>query len=250
MSLEIQVILHSVLAFVNGSLFLYLENSDYVTVCGKNSANYLISHKISRDKIHILPNSIDINSYRSLNLEKEYELISIGRLSPEKKLETLIDIFYILKKSKPDIRMAIGGEGPEKETLMQKVKDLDLTDSIDFLGFVEDIEEFYNLGRIFVLTSETEGLPRTAIESISCGTPVVFPNIGDMSDILQKNVFNLMINSHLDKEEYVKVINDLLEDDTLYSRVSKKYQKYIHKNYNHASASQIWNIAMRYNREK
>ena len=78
------------------------------------------------------------------------------------------------------------------------------------LGFVDDIVAFYNSGKVFVLTSRTEGLPRTVIEAMACGIPCVVSNVGDMEDVIDDNVSGHLIQDYRNLNNFAGKINLLL----------------------------------------
>ena len=113
---------------------------------------------------------------------KKYDLVTLGRLVPEKRLDLLIKAVYLVKKRYPRIQVAIAGEGHLRNKLISLTKKLKLESNINFLGFSTSPQDIYNSSKIFIPTSETEGLPRSMIEAMSCGHHVLF----QMLEILAK----------------------------------------------------------------
>ena len=102
-----------------------IRNSTYVTVTGNNSKKYLMKLGISEDKIFILPNTIDLSLFKNLELKKEYDIVSLGRINEEKHVELIVKIVQELKKKKPNIKAVIGGTGPEKDKIFDLINKLD-----------------------------------------------------------------------------------------------------------------------------
>jgi glycosyltransferase involved in cell wall biosynthesis len=212
-----------------------------ITVTGSKSKQFLIRNGIDPDKIFILPNSIDVNMFRQDELaKKQFDIISIGRLSPEKELGSLVEIVLKLKQIKPNIKAGIAGKGPAKENILATIKKLNLEENVFLLGYVDNIAEFYNSGKVFVLTSRTEGLPRTVIEAMSCGIPCVASNVGDMEDLIDDKKNGFIVNDYQDVAEYVNKIRLLLEQKEKYTKISKAAQAEVKNCYSYEAATKVW----------
>lgn len=99
-------------------------------------------------------------------------VLGIGRLTAQKNFSRLIDAFAIVRRRRP-ARLVILGDGPERELLEAKVRELGLGESVLLPGFVANPYACIARSRVFVLSSDYEGLPTVLIESLAIGTPVV-----------------------------------------------------------------------------
>jgi glycosyltransferase involved in cell wall biosynthesis len=99
-------------------------------------------------------------------------VLGVGRLVPQKDFATLIEAFAIVRKSH-ECCLVILGEGPERSALENLVSRLQLKESVDFPGFVENPFSFMARSATYVLASRWEGLPNTLIQAAALGTPVV-----------------------------------------------------------------------------
>jgi glycosyltransferase involved in cell wall biosynthesis len=138
-------------------------------------------------------------------------LIFVGRLAPEKEIESLKE----LMESRDDIRLAIIGDGPSRTDLEELFKD---TNTV-FTGFLkgEELSEAYASGDAFIFPSVSETLGLVITESMASGTPVIAaysePTIEQIKDrenglIYQKNSLsslNACIDSLKDLELYEKI---------------------------------------------
>ena len=205
-----------------------LKRFDIVTTTGNFTKKVLTNNGIEEDKIFVLPHVVD-KRFKPMNIKKEYDVISIGRLSKEKHVETLIKVIGIVKKENPHIRAAILSDGPEKNKLEKISKRLDLVKNIDFVGYQPDIWNWYNKGKIFVLTSEREGFPYTVIEALSCGLPVVTSNCGDVCDIMKDGYNGIIINDYQDYTAFAEAIIKLLQNPHLINKYSSNGLKTVEK---------------------
>lgn len=220
-----------------------LKNANFITVTGSNSKQFLISKGVTEEKVLILPNTLDFSTFKKqINPEKKYDIISLGRISNEKHVELIVKIVAKLKIEMPELKAAIAGSGPELEKIKESVKQLELDKTIDILGYIPDeqLEGFYNSGRLFVLTSETEGFPRTIVQAAACGVPVVASRVGDIDDIIENNVNGFLVEQYNDVNSYTKFILRLLNDHKLYQEFSEGLMKQVHDRFSHHRASEVW----------
>jgi len=98
--------------------------------------------------------------------------VTAGRLVPEKDHETMLRALAIHRRS-CDSRLIIFGSGAMMPRLKALVKELDLTDVVDFQGFHSNVLPFFCRADAFLLSSSTEGFGNVIVEAMGCGTPVI-----------------------------------------------------------------------------
>lgn len=215
-----------------------LDNFDIITVTGSYTKDYLVTNGIDIKKIFIMPHIIS-EQFKQYSIEKDYDVIFLGRLSPEKNIETIILATGEIKKVIPSIRFVIVGTGNERENLEGLAQSLDLTDQIHFAGYQSKIWEWYNRSKISVIASEREGFPYTAIESLKCGLPVVSSNCGDICDIVKDSYNGFIIPDYLDYKAFAKVIIKLLKHPDILELYSKNALKSVEDVTSH-SVEKVW----------
>ena len=100
-------------------------------------------------------------------------VLSVGRLSPEKGLATLVQAFAELHVDQPDARLLIAGEGPERAVLQRLVAELGLSNVASLAGRTSTPLAWMRHAAVFVLASDYEGFGNVLVEAMACGTPVV-----------------------------------------------------------------------------
>ena len=224
------------------------RKADFITVTGSASKEFLINEKgLLENKVLVLPNSIPIESFRNLKIEKKYDLITLGRISPEKGLINFLEIISEVLELIPDLKVGIAGKGPKQEELANTIKLKGLENNVFLLGYVSNIEIFLNEGKVFVTTSKTEGLPRTAIQSMACGTPVIASNVGDMKDLVVNNETGVLIDDPNDNQAFYSSILELLDN---YSEYQERCIQYVHDNFSSRAGLSTWDTIFKTIKEK
>ncbi|WP_343655961.1 glycosyltransferase [Cupriavidus sp.] len=100
-------------------------------------------------------------------------LLNVGRLVEEKDQATLINAFARVRQQGFDVRLAIAGDGPRRQSLEQQIRSLGLEDAAWLLGRRADVAELMTAADVFVLSSRIEGMPLAVGEALACGTSVV-----------------------------------------------------------------------------
>jgi glycosyltransferase involved in cell wall biosynthesis len=118
--------------------------------------------------------------------EKDVPVImGVGRLASSKDFITLIEAFAQLRQYR-SCRLIILGEGPERERIESRVREVGLQADVDLPGYISDPLPWMAHSDVFVLSSRYEGLSNVLIEALAAGTPVVSTNCPSGSaEILQ-----------------------------------------------------------------
>ena len=127
--------------------------------------------------IAVIPNGVDLWEIERVSpAEDRTDLLFAGRLIREKHVDLLIDSFRILVKEDPGIALLIIGNGPEEESLRERIQKSELESSIRIRNFYprhEDLIAQMKASKVFVLPSTREGFGIAALEALACGLPVV-----------------------------------------------------------------------------
>lgn len=171
--------------FILPLLRLVLNNSEKNVAVSKYLA--LLAQKITPDKkIEVIPNSIEkVLNHKIYNKSETVTIITIGRLTPQKKFDDLLRSISLIDKSLK-LRLYIAGDGPERKNLEKLTNELKIKNKIKFLGWVNKyrIEKLYRKADIFVMPSVEEGMSNVALEALSFGLPIVAVNILSNSGII------------------------------------------------------------------
>lgn len=165
---------------------LYDRYVDVKIAPSELAAEYTFGKKaLKQNKVTILHNAVDLKqySYKASNRIKFREELGIsektllvghvGRFSKQKNHELLIEIYKMICQKVPDSRLVLVGSGELQENIKDKVKKLDLSESVIFMGVRADIPTILAGMDVFVFPSFYEGMPNTVIEAQATGLPCV-----------------------------------------------------------------------------
>lgn len=156
-------------------------------------------HKLFARKSSVLYNVIDTDEiYTKLSQDSntyDYDLIYVGRLTYQKNPQRLLRLCARLKQDKPDLKVAIVGTGELEEELKTLCRELNLEDTVHFLGFQPNPIKMVACSKAMILTSRWEGTPMCALEAMALGTPVVSTPSDGMKDLLTDGVSGYLTES-------------------------------------------------------
>lgn len=141
-------------------------------------------------------------------------LISVGRLSPQKGFSDLIAAMEIVHRIYPRVCLAIVGTGSLLNDLQDQIHLSGLQENIRLLGARADVPRLLAASDIFVMSSHWEGMPVAMLEAMSAGLPVVATSVGDVPQIVSKEL-GMLVMSHQPEALAEALIKLLMEPDQL-----------------------------------
>lgn len=188
--------------------------------------------------ITVVPTGIDLKKHherltpdqrrekrRSLGIEDEHSvLINLGRLGEEKNIDELLELFAKSSEENSSLRFLIVGDGPAKETLEKRADELGVSDKVIFTGMVppEKVQEYYQLGDIFVSasTSETQGL--TYIEAAANGLPLLCRQDKCLEDVIMQGENGY---EYEDEDDFFECIHMIMQDPAWVDKAGKRSEE-------------------------
>ncbi len=151
--------------------------------CSQEAGKFFYSDGILQSRqFRVITNAIETKEFcfrpqvrqeirQQLALQDRFVLGNVARMDPEKNQLMLLEIFSRLHKQRADSVLLLIGQGRLENELKARTKELNLEDSVLFLGQRHDVARLYCAMDAFLLPSEFEGLPMTLIEAQACGLP-------------------------------------------------------------------------------
>jgi glycosyltransferase involved in cell wall biosynthesis len=128
-----------------------------------------------RDRIVVIPNAVDVPPapVDAGRASDRFTLLSVGRLSPQKRFDVLIDAFHAVAARAASWDLCIVGDGNERAALEARVRAHGLEGRVRLPGAVADVRAEYARAHLFVLPSRWEGFPNALAEALAHGLPGV-----------------------------------------------------------------------------
>ncbi len=134
---------------------------------------------------------------------------AMGRLSPEKGFDLLLEALAQLHRQGLAFRARIGGDGAEHAALVAKAETLGIAAQVEWCGWVSDKQAFCDSIDIFCLPSRTDSFPITLLEAMAHGCPVVATDCGGPSEMLTAETGILTV---IDSTEIANGLARLMRD--------------------------------------
>lgn len=193
-----------------------------------------------RKKAVILRNPVSAEFFRErYEGERDKTVVAVGRVDENKNHEMLIRAFAGIASEFPDYKLIIYGEGNCRQRLIRLVKELSLEKQIFLPGSIDHVSDVIYKASVFVLCSNTEGVPNTLVEAMIMGTAVISTDcpcggpadlidhqvngiltpVGDV-EMLQENLQNLLNNLQRIKDfgEKAKRTADMFLPEKVYGQ--------------------------------
>lgn len=147
-------------------------------------------YKLNTKTIETVYNPVNINKF-SLQVEKRFlksiNFINVARFVEPKNHIELIQAFKYVNDNNKNTKLILVGDGPLRQKIENKIKQLDLCGYVELTGNVPNVEYYLSSSDVFVLPSIYEGLPLTVLEAMAAGLPVIATSVGGIPDIVKDN---------------------------------------------------------------
>lgn len=190
---------------------------------------------IDLDKVGFMPNPVDVNVFcpvtggqkqalrEELGLDRDAGIVLyVGRMGPEKRLESLLEGFAIARRRLPQALLVLVGDGPERKRVEQNAAKLHLGTSLILTGRQngEGVRKWMQASDAIALVSELEGLPCVLIEGMAAGLPAIASNIPGNKQVVTPGQ-NGLLTEVGDAQTIATAIEAMLTDRDLSERLGK-----------------------------
>lgn len=160
------------------------------------------------DNVDVIYNPVTIPVTTPPNYKNKIA-IAVGRLTPQKGFDYLIDAWKIVNENYSDWKLYIIGEGELKKELGKQISKNKLNNTITIKPYEKDISNIFAKSSLFVLSSRYEGMPLSLIEAMSFGLPVVsFRCACGPSELIEEGISGYLVKP-FDTKELAKSIMKL-----------------------------------------
>ena len=207
--------------FLTSTICKIISKATAIITMGQGAKSFLIINGVPNMNIHVISGAIDNKKFYPVteNIDKKYDLVLTARLSKVKQVNILLDILAKLKQQKVLCNAVVIGDGPLLNDLKSYAEALGVNSMVNFVGHQDDVLSWLHQSKIYILTSQSEGLSLSMLEGLKVGLPAIVPNVGDLSDILVNSHNGYLIENH-NIEDFTSSIITLLTNKNLLSEFS------------------------------
>ena len=198
------------------------KNIDYLFALTKtleeDYKKFLINNK--HTKVVLVPNMLYEIPNKISKLEQK-NILTVGRLEIGKRNDSIIKAFSKIENK--EWKLYILGDGKEMNSLSNLIKELKLEDRVFLEGYKtkEQIEEYMLKSSLFLMASETEGLPMVLLEAMSYGIPcIAYETASGTNDIISNDINGYVIKNRNEKE-YLEQINKVINNESLRKKLGE-----------------------------
>jgi L-malate glycosyltransferase len=213
------------------NVFLRLTKNQvdvYIAVSDTTKKHLINNAKIPQDKIEVVYNYVDLDKYNRRNIvwniKKERKKLSIanddivigfaGRLIENKGWRVFVSAAAKALENHSNLVFLIAGDGRDKGKLQRFIQNQENSDKIKYLGYVPNMNWFYSLLDILIISSASEASPMVYYEAQACGLPIIASNIPAITEFITNGENGLLFKVN-DENELLKKINLLISDKLL-----------------------------------
>jgi len=220
----------------------YIQISEYaknIIVVSDDMRKELVKLGMRNDNIVKISCGVDPEKFFGARPEENEKVcIFVGRLTPKKAPDKTILAFNEALKEHPDAKLIIVGHGELYDETVKLVKDLNIANSIEFLGVrtSEEIVVLLRKARLFLqhsvrtISGDSEGTPVTILEASASGLPIVSTRHAGIKEAVIHGKTGYLVDEG-DFLEMAKYIKLLLGDKQLAGKLGRQAREHIFDNY-------------------
>lgn len=210
------------------AIYKYIANQhDYLNgICSDNIKHYKelgVNQKIITE----IPNGIDTSNYDKSKFPSSInKFVFLGRLVKVKGLRELLPAFKVISKKYPNVKLTIGGEGPERKYIESFISKHHLENSVDLRGLInsKDVNKFLREGDCLVQPSRSEGFLLVAYEAAVLKRALLLSDVSNLHNNFKNNATFFRANNIKDLiSAFEKTILYFDSKKIDYSEVLKKH---------------------------
>lgn len=182
----------------------YLHPNIKKILCVSDAITNIVKEDLHQgDNIHTVYSGIDLNKFSfqkdRIWFNKHYSclpddqiVINTSALAPQKDLLTFLKTAKIITDNNKNFKFFIFGEGQERELLERYIQQHQLENHVFLPGFVNNITQILPNADFFLMTSQTEGLGTSLLDSLACKIPIIATKAGGIPEVVQHEKTGLL----------------------------------------------------------
>jgi glycosyltransferase involved in cell wall biosynthesis len=135
----------------------------------------------------------------------------------------------------PDAKLVLVGDGPQRQSLLDRIRRLGVADGVTMTGAVDNVEQYMREFTCLVLPSAFEGFPNVVMEALSLGIPVVARPVGDLEEIVLEGRTGRLVREDT-PTALAFLLSQVVEDESLRRNAAEQGPEMIRTQYSVAAA--------------
>lgn len=168
-----------------------INKSDGVTAVSESLRQQTVDLFNIQKEIRVIYNFIDFDRFKKIDKDHFKRAIApngeriLTHTSNFRKVKRIEDVILVFKKvyEKIPSKLLLIGDGPERHSMEELCRKLDLSHEVRFLGKQDAIEELLAVSDLFIMASESESFGLAALEAMACEVPVISTNVGGLPEV-------------------------------------------------------------------
>lgn len=195
--------------------------SSIIICVSKDEKKAIESERLmSRARVSVIHNGMKvIGERKDPSDDEELNFVQIARFEAQKDFDTLLSAIDLLRDRSFVVHLI--GEGPLREEALQKVEQMGLGNKVIFHGQRRDVDNFLRRGRVCILSTHWEGLPRSIIEAMGAGMPVIATMVGGIPELVSEGRTGHMFMPE-DSRALAHCMDRFLSDPQLVAQFGKR----------------------------
>jgi len=198
----------------------FIANSNHTLSLAKNH------YGLKKTKTKVILNGIPFPVLKENDFvsDKEFTIGMVSRFTVRKRIERLINSFELFIKLGGKGKLQLIGDGDTFKSIQALIKEKELTDKIEMLGYKKNVHDFYNSFDVVVHPSDNEGFGLIAVESYINGKPILaFSDSGGLVEIINPLEPENIVQDEEQLALRLKVMSEVRHDIFLGCQKRKKY---------------------------
>lgn len=162
---------------------------------------------VPQTKIVHIPSWIATKDMK-LSTPKKYDAIFVGRLSPEKGIDTLLETAEECSRRLKKFKLLVVGDGALKNWMMREITKRKLRETIEYVGYKSSPTDYMKQAKVLLLPSRNEGLPMVVLEAAAWGVPAIVTPFLGADEAVEDGKTGLIVK----RKNYARKVAELLQD--------------------------------------
>jgi glycosyltransferase involved in cell wall biosynthesis len=202
---------------------------------------------LDQNKVFVIHNFVDLNKFDRKNIswdiQEERKKLGIpenafvigfaGRLSEEKGWKEFLEAGKAAAQELENLYLLVAGDGKDKEAFLKHIKNLNLSNKVAYLGYIDNMVGFYSLIDCLIIPSTKESFGLSALEAQSMRVPIIVSAIDGLKEIVtgQRGLEFESRDSNDLANKILLLHRDLALQSKIVAEADKTIQKYAAKPY-------------------